>query len=342
MKDSEQRKTQILKAVNRAIREEAAWAADVEGTDIPNAAMDASLVELGVVVRDGDLPKTTIAVALAALRVADLWQAYRDGDRVGNQYPTDEFWAAFREMQHYYRGVDAVDVAEIEPVHVILEQAKHDPRRHEYVARAYGWREETEPNRWVWTGPFFKNGVVDTHAVEQHAAFERGEHTDRVLPPDWILPSEQDRINKRNVELLSQLDAMRDSRHENSEDPATILELLQQGQYPDVIARVKNTTLDEVHHVARTNDLVPNDRSNPEPWGAPADVANAVAAESVDVDRDVVADEAKESIRDAVYRVADTDAGLGSGEIVALLAEEGVVTTARQVAAFLRSRERVA
>ena len=129
--------------------------------------------------------------------------------------------------------------------------------RYQWVANAFG---DIDPDTERWTGPFFtRNGQVNVAAIEKEAS-----NPGSVLGDDFRplgQQRKQARIKAAAIRQLNQLQAGL-FRPEGGLKPekATVLEMLKEGQYVDVIARVKGVTVEAVTAVARQNGIKIVDR----------------------------------------------------------------------------------
>jgi hypothetical protein len=182
---------------------------------------------------------------------------------------------SFQDVMNEEPGSASKCLARVEDVLKFLEAAESDQSpppqsvksmltefgaasmRYQWVAAAFG---DIDPETEKWTGPFFtRNGQVNIAAIEKEAA-----NPGSVLGDDFKplgQQRKQARIKAAAIRQLNQLQAGL-FRPEGGLKPekATVLEMLQEGQYVDVIARVKGVTVGAVTEIARQNGIKIADR----------------------------------------------------------------------------------
>lgn len=118
-------------------------------------------------------------------------------------------------------------------------------------------------------------GVFFTpHAtIREDLIFRELEQPGSVITKDWTHPrdlAEQDEQAEQVQATLKTVNGLASvffwQEEEPPEDPDTVEELLRQGQYPDVIARVKHTTEAAVIAEAKRLNIPTNWRENPNRW----------------------------------------------------------------------------
>jgi len=182
---------------------------------------------------------------------------------------------AFQDVMNEEPGSARTCIARVEDVLRFLEAAESDqspppqsvksmladfgasPMRYQWVANAFG---DIDPDTEKWTGPFFtRNGQVNVSAIEKEALTPGSVLGDDFKPLGQ--QRKQARIKAAAIRQLGQLQAGL-FRPEGGLKPekATVLEMLQEGQYVDVIARVKGVTVVAVVETARQNGIKVVDR----------------------------------------------------------------------------------
>jgi hypothetical protein len=249
------RESEIKEAIRTMISARNRWS---KGNDnfFPDWLEDAISASLNVAL-NGDVPAACINLHTACVRLADAWGAIvMEGEGIDSSgIPGKPFWALMEAVEAQLKKSESVTVRRLRPVAELLEEYKGDNRRHLYIARDYGWfdRSGDEP---IWRGPFFKDGAVDTFAIEQEAR-----NPGSVVPVGWHPEDEHDKQKKQIVaESGSALTRIRNhlksqgkliGESTQTQDPASVEELLKQGQFVAVIARVKGITEDEVRKIAK-------------------------------------------------------------------------------------------
>ncbi|MCH9838237.1 hypothetical protein K0U83_21420 [bacterium] len=238
-------------------------------TAYPGETFDLAVTDVDLVIHSGDWPKQTIGVCKKVGAFLESWNRYRGGAWNRDYSPKNEVWSTLREVIEEFELVKTPVTRTIEPVHILLEQMKDYAARYKQIAKMYGWRVETRPGQYKWAGPFFDgNGVEVTGLIEQE-----GKTPGSVIPEGWRPDDEVERETRRSKEVRNRLSNARkrlDSAAKAHEvDPASIEDLLFEGQFPDVIAKVKKVPLADVHATAGNLGIEPNSRDNAEPWVDP-------------------------------------------------------------------------
>lgn len=367
---SDDRRQAMLLAVGELIRVHDEWEADPEGPGYITSPFEGALNHAVAVCCHGDVPADCreVATAMDALRTA--WNRYQEGDRLPGAVPTGEFWSSFRGVLAAFNGAENPNVRPLEPVHLLYESMRSYPNRDLQIARMYGTRQPDGRGGFQWVGPFFgPNGVPRADLIHRQAQAERGvKGVEPVLPADWVHPEHVAASARAKAAAEGRLSRLESRAGESSPkiDPATIEDLLREGQYPDVIAKVKGVPMADVLREAerlalqpatRPNlaaersaheprfDLGENQQSDPVAEPGDRDVDEPVDAEvdaepGDDPDADTGFD-LRGAVEDAMTDPASKD--LGAGEIAALIREqypEAGDVDGRKVAGIMRSLKR--
>lgn len=327
------RTKQILDSIDSLIHVHDAWEADDTAPVQPTAEFEAA-IEYAIQTCDfGDIPSQCRDLCLAVSRLAEEWRQYANGiagKRTPDHRPVGAFWAAFRNVVTCRSHAEPQAVKQPEPVSILLE-SKVSPRQ--IAFHIWGYRGK---------GPFITAaGQVDEAKIREEAK-EPGKHT-----KDWVHPEQLERQREQTRILQTRLGAI--TSREESDRPtvekASVLEMLREGQYPDVIARVKRVPLQEVLAEANRNGITPAIRPNLAAMRAPhepavigADVATTESGSSSDdfgaVEIEQESDESEQSVEDLIREL--NDGKRGAPEIVAACRDRGLNVTFQQVKAALK------
>lgn len=247
------RETEIKSALKTMVDAKRRWSLS-EDRFFPDWLENAISAALNIAL-NGDVPASCIKIHTACVRLADAWGSIiTDGEGLDQKtgIPGRQFWALFESVEVQLKSSDVSKSRGLRPVKELLEEYKSDGgRKWLYIARDYGWLDKTGEDH-VWKGPFFKNGNVDQFSIEQE-----GREPGSVVPAGWHPEDENEKQRKNIVEssgsALSRIRQHLKSQgkiQDTPEDPASIEELLRQGQFISVIARVKKTTEEAVRVVA--------------------------------------------------------------------------------------------
>jgi hypothetical protein len=242
-----ERITEIREAIKTMIDAYESWrVSDLEY--FPESLETAISAALNVVL-NGDIPSELMSIFSKCVLLGELWAkvlSSEDGLVGADGMPSREFWVAFQAVQELMETSEAVQRSGLEPVAELLAQMRDNPHRHEQIARMYGVY-DSERDRWQ--GPFFyAGGNVNVGLIEQEAA-----NPGSVVPPGFNPLSK--RQQEKKSEGISALEKVRRKLAEASgkpvdKDPATIEQLLREGQFPDVIAAVKGVSEKSVRAMA--------------------------------------------------------------------------------------------
>ena len=247
------RETEIKSALKTMVDAKRKWSLS-EDRFFPDWLENAISAALNIAL-NGDVPASCIKIHTACVRLADAWGhiiASGEGLDQKTGIPGPTFWSLFESLESQLKNSSVSKHRFLRPVKELLEEYKNDSgRKWLYIARDYGWLDKTGEDH-VWKGPFFTNGNVDQFLIEKEAR-EPGS----VVPAGWHPEDENEKQRKDIVEssgsALSRIRQHLKSQgriQDSPEDPATIEELLRQGQFVSVIARVKRVSEEEVRSVA--------------------------------------------------------------------------------------------
>lgn len=228
------RTEQIKAAIDNLITVHDEWEADPTAPAVPTDRFEAALKEASEVCEHGDTPEQCREVVTAMSRLYYEWERYENGLRTNDHRPQGSFWGAFRALLHARKGVTPFVPHRPEPVSVLLAQKVSDRQIALYI---YG--DGTD-------GPLCTGGRPDSNKIQQEA-----KKPGSVVPQDWIHPQDRERKRIYDEECRRRLEAVQSRENEGDGiDPASVEELLRQGQYPGVVARVKRVDISEVLKVA--------------------------------------------------------------------------------------------
>lgn len=226
------------------------WVNDPRQPATPTRAFETALRHAVAVVCDGDIPGRCQDLWLQVSRLQEEWNQYARGARDGKSRPLPRFWSAFASVENALKRSAAVMPKRAEPVKTLIDQKVG----YEQIAfHIYGYRGK---------GPFVNvAGQPDIDLIHKEAN-EPGS----VIPADWIHPSQLELTSESVVHRSHQVDWVNSLDGEEVKpqniDPATIDSLLREGQYPDVIAKVKAVSVEAVLAEAERLGIQPNVRPN--------------------------------------------------------------------------------
>lgn len=227
----------ILTAVDHLITVHNEWESDPKSPPVPTLAFEEALVAAVQMCDSGDTPAQCREIVTQMNRLREEWNKYASGTMLLGARPIPAFWAAFRAVVHARSGAIRHVARRPEPVSVLLEQKVS----YQQIAfHIYGDRGQ---------GPFVDAAGQPDIVLIHKEAKEPGS----VIKPDWVHPAEQRRNASSGEALTRNVERLRTIDSEGSRfvpDPASIEQLLREGQYAPVIARVKGVTVEEVYAVA--------------------------------------------------------------------------------------------
>lgn len=237
----------ILSATDTLIRVHDDWENDEKSPLQPSEAFETALIAAVETAENGDTPMQCRELVTALSRLGFEWSEYADGKMDRRRCPVGSFWAAFRAVLNAREGATPPARQRLEPVAELLAQGV---TYHQIAHHIYGHHGR---------GPFLNRaGQPDVTLILQ----ER-DKPGSVIGDDWVHPADAAAQKTASVEMKRRLTAIKrrdEDRPEVTIDPATIEQLLREGQYPDVIARVKGTTLEAVLAEAQRLGIRPNER----------------------------------------------------------------------------------
>lgn len=338
------RKQHMLASVDNLMRVHEAWQAD-EKADVPTQKYEQAVEDCVGIVCNGDIPSDCRGVELSVSKLAMEWDLYRKGEKINsNGTPLDSLWAAYRGVVSARRGAVTPTRRTLESVNKLMTEKVP----HLQIAKMYGIRgPKVDIMDAVWVGPFFdEEGRVRHDLIEQQAAFDRGEEgAVRVIEEGWEHPAETERVKRESAELdnrIQRLEAEDEARDITPhEDPATIEELLRQGQYPATVAKVKKCSLEEVMRISEQIGLEPNSKDNAETWDAQHPEKHNINQEILGA-TDAYERLSVDEVNQAIIELSESGEELSAGEMAKRVNETlgRNVISPQKVAAVLRERKK--
>lgn len=314
-----QREQEILQAVDHMLREHDAWESDPLAPAVPSESIEKAILWAVDICTHGDIPARCRDLCVVAMpRLGFEWDSYADpeqSNRRSDGTPTARFWAAFQAVIAARHGSEPFSPKRPQPVAELLQQGVS----YEQIANhIYGYRGR---------GPFVReNGLVDIQSIKKEAATPGS-----VIPADWLHPLEAQRMRdwESSVEhRLSVAKAREESQAETAVDARSIEDFLLQGAAPDIIAKVKGVTIDEVQAVVRRLQA-------DQKWPPQTEHDGENASDPTTTDGGEQGQEKESSEFDAMAYIAENCRTQGATEIAAALREQGVKMTAKQVGAAI-------
>ncbi len=265
----QERTEQLLTAVDNLLRVHDDWEADETAPVQPTAAFEIAIGEAIAVGDEGDIPAQCRDLCVALQRLGVEWEKFVNGLRTPDHRPIASFWGAFRDVIHSRAHSETKELKQPEPVSLLIEQKVP----HNQIGRhIWGFQGK---------GPFINSlGQVDSTKILEEAK-EPGKYT-----KGWVHPEQIARQRDSQRELSRRLGnaSRREQVNAKVVEKASIVEMLKEGQYPDVIARVKNVSLEAVLEEARVYSISPAvrpnlaaERSSRELPTVPAGIGDAIA-----------------------------------------------------------------
>ncbi len=326
------RTDEILQAVDQLLAVHDAWEADETAPVQPTEAFENAIIAAIETGDNGDIPAQCREVCQALARLRVEWDAYATGlARTADLRPVGRFWGAFRNLINCRAGATPHVPKQPEPVYLLLEQRVSD-----YQIAFHIWGHGGK-------GPFVTpSGQPDTQKIREEAK-EPGKYT-----ANWVHPEELRRAQHQQGELKRRLSAV-STREEVPQtiEKASVEEMLREGQYPDVIAKVKNVSLEDVLSAARRAGITPSERPNLASMRAPQEPGSSPQAEraaspddaTIDDDEDELDDdEPSQSVEEVILEL--NDGTRGNAEIKAALAERGFDVTVQKISAVIREAKK--
>lgn len=337
------RTQEILEAVDTMFAIHDAWEADDEVT-LPTRELEMAIVNAVEVCDFGDVPAPCRELVTAMSRLGLEWDKYQNGARTPDHKPVGAFWGAYRAVVQAREVARPPEVKHPEPVHLLLKQKVSETQIAFFI---WGWR---NPRTSRFEGPFVTAAQQPDMTKIHEEAKEPGKYT-----KDWVHPEQLERMKERRIDLSRRLSAAEraEAADKPTEEKASVLEMLKEGQYADVIARVKRVSMDDVLRVAKEHGITVNARPNlagvdtpgPDIFGASSDDLDPLEDdEDLDDDDDdddddellgePAAVEPQRAVEDLVRELAA--AGKTQPDIVAECRQQGHAVTYKQIKAILK------
>lgn len=214
---------------------------DSGSESMPDYLRDAINVVCTITCSDFPADKRLVSLYLACVKLAEEWQTVLEDTE--DRPPKRTFFIAVDNVLNHLEAINVSEEAPIRSVASLLAEYGNAPLRWNWIARDFGsYNADTD----TWTGPFFsKNGSVRQDLIEKEAK-EPGS----VIGPDFQTLDQQAKNARAKAEAMRRLAQLQTGlfRGDDSSirEQASILDLLQEGQFPDVIARLKNVPLSKV------------------------------------------------------------------------------------------------
>ncbi len=235
---NEPRLRTILQQVDELLRRIDNWLKPGCSPVIP-AAVELAIQQTDIVLSNGDLPQSCLGLTTAVSRLVEEVRGFNAREhgkvRLESGGPGPGFWAAAKAVATARHDAQVPLIEQFEPVAVLLKQGVS----HEQIAKHIYGRGGA--------GPFLQsNGTPDVALLEKEAR-EPGS----VIQADWIPPWHAARLAVRQRQLEGQLQAY-DQRQSarRYDDPASVEELLREGEYVQQIERGKGVGRERILETA--------------------------------------------------------------------------------------------
>lgn len=355
------RQTEIINAVNEALRMTANWIRDLQkGDSLALPPMIVTALRNMVIVCEGGLPDDCRDLYVAVQKLAEELRQYiqqYDGKINPNGSPVGSFWNALSGVEGLINKVDAPYISQLESVKELREQKVSDDQ---IAFNIYGLRGK---------GPFVtRNGTVNKRLIDEACASLEAQ--DRILAiagweqiegafyPPWMTNVNTAK-RAESADRMKALKALEEGPKANL-DPATIKEMLEDGCYVQQIERGKNVTRNEVLEVAKEHGLVPVDEPG---WTAKRPLKPSVrptAPQTIEVDpnSDEESDpleqvlnapekkngrqktEVPDLLRTAIVACIDGNPTFGTAEIMEFVEADGMDATPAQIAEVMKGQKK--
>lgn len=223
----------LVDAVRSTIDAVEAWHTE-DGTYLADSTAGTALTALSALAFS-EFPKDNNLVDLY-LTVIDLskeWMAFSSGrSMTENGEAPESFWDAYAALFKMLQRTEDKKAQPLESVQQLWKELEGFPRRAEQIAMIYGRKVKLPHGGERWEGPFWRGGIVDTAAVEKEALSPGS-----VIDPDFVPPSEQEKRAEAAARAADKLKNLHlyQKKKRPTVDP---LQLLAEGQFADVVARV--------------------------------------------------------------------------------------------------------
>lgn len=251
--NSVDRESQIRAAAQEMVKGRERWSQSEEQY-FPEWLETTISASLNIILQ-GDVPSRCVPLYQAAVLLASQWEriiTLGEGVLPGSGIPGRIFWDQFDAVTRCLNHVETQKSRYIAPIKQQLEEFSGDPRKYQYVAKNYGWQEET-PEGFMWKGPFFVNGSVDVRLIEQELA-EPGS----VIKPGWHPDDERKKKEQKIVEESgSALARIREHlnrsgvKTESTGSAQSIEKMIRDGQLLGAICRISGAEESEVRAIAK-------------------------------------------------------------------------------------------
>lgn len=311
------REQQILNAVDDFLRVQSDWENDPRTPDVPTEFFREAIEDAVYIADAGDVPAVCRDLVLAMSRLGVEWEDYVNGSKVGQltkqgPRPADSFWAAVRGVINARAGAVRPQFRPPEPVFLLLEQKVGEGQI------ALIWSVDGK-------GPFYGQYGIDVAKIREEAA-KPGMHT-----TEWI-QQQTERLNatvtklvRKSLDSANSAEMDRPARNRFVPDPASIEQLLREGQFPGVIAKVKGVPLEDVFAEANRLGIAVEQ----------SDLKDLVATPGAPAKTPVVP---AETLDDAILALSDS--GKGAAEITKELKAAFPRVNPQKVAAVLREAKK--
>ena len=265
--DLEGRRAEMVRSIDHLIHVHDDWESDPEASHLPTVALEEAIELATGICCNGSIPVECQELYNSVSVLAVEWQAYRDGSKINRDgRPESSLWDAYRRVLRARAGTIVIKPRALESVKQLVAEKVPGLQ----IAKIYGQR---IPGANPLEGPQWRGVFFDEFGRVRHDLLaQEAENPGSVVPADWVHPDEVSRYESEREAMVTRLDAINAAESEPDgpyEDPATIEQLLREGQFPATIAKVKNTTIDAVLAVAAEMGIDTNDPNSPELWVKP-------------------------------------------------------------------------
>lgn len=274
------RSSEILEATRIMMAAHDEWAEGDTDT-FSDEFITSTAAALQVVMHGGDFPGDLIDLLQPFTEFAVVWSEYIT-DPATSQHseddgrPTRAWWGKYLAVQAAYKSIkrrQSVHAEELEPVAVFAAQFdKANPHYYRWIAIHYA-RPAGEGN---YIGPFLDDDGEPIRKLIDQEIKEPGSVIEDLnsVTVEAARAGAAEQARKLLQDAKARLASLDDSP---KEDPATVEELLMQGQYPEVIAANKaGVTVDDVLKIADELGIPVNNRE--------ADLLGAMKQDDPDAD----------------------------------------------------------
>jgi len=237
----------LIVAVRTLDKAFARWWKSKDDTDFPPELVSAISVVCSLVTTSFPKDDRLMDLYLCCLKLANAFQS------VIEEEPNSER-LVIGAIELVVKNLDAIDQEEEAPqqsVQSMLAEWKNSSQKYLWVARAFGSYDAEED---TWEGPFFTRGIPDQRKIDRES-----ENPGSVLGDGFQPKSSQLKAARIKADAMKQLANLQAGlfRPEGGAKPekATVLEMLRDGQYPDVVSRVKGVSVNEVLAMAKEHGI---------------------------------------------------------------------------------------